>query len=201
MKNIVFLMVFLISVLNSKEYVDVSGWDIVYNPAAIDHGLFNSSDFNKLNDLDKKKVAMEYFKENIATISPAYCSLSQSDKNKVYEQYISDAFPDDELVYTQYKNIAILFIITAILLGIIFYKRKSILSLYQRIKSQPVAVKRFAILASSIWVIIMSMNYRVSRWFEYRFDARDFNDYFMATYLPLIILYGIYWIISGIKKE
>jgi hypothetical protein len=73
-------------------------------------------------------------------------------------------------------------------------------SLYQRIKAQPVATKRFTIVASMLWIIFETfIDFKLLTW-----NARDFrfnfDEYFIATFLPLIILYGIYWIILGIKK-
>jgi hypothetical protein len=72
------------------------------------------------------------------------------------------------------------------------------LSLYQRIKAQPVALKRFLTLVTFLWVSGLSILF---------FGESDFNierastkNYLIITYLPIIIIYGIYWIMSGIKK-
>lgn len=72
-------------------------------------------------------------------------------------------------------------------------------SLYQRIKAQPIAIKRFSIIVAVLWIILNHIDFW--KYDRFQWSGRHFNDYFIATYLPLIILYGIYWIISGIKKE
>lgn len=79
--------------------------------------------------------------------------------------------------------------------------RESKLSLFQRIKAQPIAVKRFFILLSILWILFETfIDFQIFGWDRYDFRHK-LDNYFIITYMPIIIIYGIYWIISGIKKE
>lgn len=72
-------------------------------------------------------------------------------------------------------------------------------SLYQRIKAQPVALKRFSIVITVLWIFIMTVKYGIFN--THHSNRYDINEYFIFTYMPLIIIYGISWIISGIKRN
>lgn len=73
-------------------------------------------------------------------------------------------------------------------------------TLWQRIKAQPIVIKRLFVLLSILWVMFETfIDFKVLTWDRYDYHWH-LNNYIVSAYMPIVIIYGIYWIISGIKK-
>jgi hypothetical protein len=73
------------------------------------------------------------------------------------------------------------------------------LDLWNKIMRQPTAVKRFLVVVSIVWIVSNSITFNVIRAIR-SYDHHALNEYIAVTYIPVIVIYGLYWIISGIKR-
>lgn len=75
----------------------------------------------------------------------------------------------------------------------------TVFSLYKLYKKSKTAFYRVLIVMSLLWLIIASN--KADMWSSYGRFQVHFGKFLTLGILPLIVIWGIIWVISGIKKK
>jgi hypothetical protein len=122
-------------------------------------------------------------------------------KTDIHDLHLPRAEYDVVVVHHNPPILEISAVIGVILLFVIFVymMRRKIVTF---VKQQPMITKRIIVLISVLWVIFETfVGFDIfSRRFELAND-HDRNSYLLFTYVPLILVYGMYWVMMGMKKD